>query len=97
MPSNYDSVSVLCKRLLSLSGIITLVCSIGTFSSWRNEEVVLRKQALEITQNLDSDSARIRTVNDWVYHNKGFAKNDRYFMVPSLCPTPLHVMELGGD
>ena len=97
MGNNYCYASEFSKRVLSLLGIITFACAIGIFSSWRNEEVVLRKQALEITQNLGSDSARIRTVNDWVYHNKGFAKNDRYFMVPSLGPTPLQVMELGGD
>src|SRR5437773_414757 len=87
---NYNySVSVFCKRVLLFSGAAAFACAIGIFSSWQNEEMVLRKRALEITQNLDSDSARIRAVNDWVYHNKGFAKNDRHFIVPSLGPTPL--------
>jgi hypothetical protein len=58
---------------------------------------MLWQQARAITENLHTDSARIRAVNDWVYHNKGFAKNDRYFIVPALGPTPIQVLEQGGD
>ncbi|HMD65325.1 MAG TPA: transglutaminase-like domain-containing protein, partial [Stellaceae bacterium] len=52
---------------------------------------------MAITENLKTDSARIRAINDWVYHNKGFVKNDRYFIVAALGPTPIQVMEQGGE
>jgi Transglutaminase-like superfamily len=77
-------------------GAIALACAIGLFFNWQQDNAVLRKQALTITAHLDNDSARVRAVNDWVYHNKGFDKNDQYFIVPALGPTPIQVMERGG-
>jgi hypothetical protein len=77
--------------------VSSLACAIGFFFNWRQDEAELRKQATAITAHLDTDSARIRAVNDWVYHNQGFAKNDQYFAVPALGPTPVQVMERGGD
>jgi hypothetical protein len=77
--------------------VTSLSCAIAVFLSWHQDEVVLRKEAMAITENLNTDSARIRAVNNWVYHNKGFAPNDRYFILPALGPTPIQVMEQGGD
>ena len=79
-----------------IAGIL-LTCAVGLFFSWRQDDLMLWQQARAITENLHTDSARIRAVNDWVYHNKGFAKNDRYFIMPTLGPTPIQVMEQGGD
>jgi hypothetical protein len=73
------------------------MCAIGLYFNWQQDNAVLRKQALAITVHLHSDSARIRAVNDWVFHNKGFGKNDQYFIVPALGPTPIQVMARGGD
>jgi hypothetical protein len=76
--------------------VIFLVCGIGLYFSWQQDNAVLRRQALTITAHLDSASARIQAVNDWVYHNKGFDKNDLYFVVSALGPTPIQVMARGG-
>ena len=78
-------------------GAVTLLCAVGVWFSWRQDEAVLLQHAARITENLKTDSARIRAVNDWVYQNKSFAKNDRYFFVPALGPTPIQVIEQGGD
>jgi hypothetical protein len=86
-----------CIKIGWLTGTVTLLCAVGVWFSWQQDEVVLRKQAAEITKASNTDSARVRAVNDWVYRNKGFAKNDRYFIVPALGPTPIQVMEQGGD
>jgi len=88
-----------CRRLGWVIGAIPLLSAIGVFFSWHQDEAVLRLRAEAITKNLntDTDSARIRAINDWVYHNKGFAKNDQYFMVAALGPTPIQVMEQGGE
>jgi hypothetical protein len=51
---------------------------------------------MAVTAHLDNDSARIRAVNNWVYHNKGFEPNNQYFIIPALGPTPVQVMERGG-
>src|SRR6266478_5690492 len=79
------------RRVRRLTGAISM------FLSWHQDEMVLRQQAMAITENLYSDFARIHTVNNWVYHNKGFGKNHRYFILPALGPTPIQVMEQGGD
>jgi hypothetical protein len=73
------------------------LCAIGVFFTWHQDEVVLRLQAEAITKNVNTDSARIHAINDWVFHNKGFLKNERYFIVAALGPTPIQVMEQGGE
>ncbi len=72
-------------------------CAVELFFDWRHDDSVLHRQAMAITAGIDRDSRRIRAVNDWVYHNKGFAKNNEFFIVPALGPTPVQVMERGGD
>src|SRR5438093_11581299 len=85
------------RNLMIFAAAIPLICAISLYFSWQQDNAVLLRQALAITAHLDSDSARIRAVNDWVYHNQGFAKNHRYFLVPALGPTPGQVMQHGGD
>jgi len=86
-----------CRNIAILAGAISLACAIGLFFNWREDNALLRRQALAITAHLDTDSAKIRAVNDWVYHNQGFGKNDQYFAVSALGPTPVQVMKRGGD
>ena len=86
-----------CWRVGWLAGAIFLSCAITLFLSWHHDEMVLRRQAVAITKNLNTDSARIRAVNHWVYQNKGFAPNEGYFVIPAFGPTPIQVMERGGD
>jgi len=85
------------RKVGRLAAAIPLACAIGLFFNWQQDNALLQKQARAITEHLHINSARIRAVNDWVYHNKGFAKNDQYFIVSALGPTPVQVMERGGD
>lgn len=71
--------------------------ALGVFAGWQHDNALLHQQAVKITTNLNTDSGRIRAINDWVYQNKGFGKNDHYFIVPALGPTPVQVLEFGGD
>ena len=84
------------RNLIIFSAAIPLICAISLYFNWRQDNAVLRRQVLAITAHLDSDSARIQAVNDWVYHNKGFDPNDQYFVVSALGPTPIQVMARGG-
>ena len=84
------------RNLIIFAAAIPLICAISLYFNWQQDNAVLRRQALAIAAHLDSDSARIRAVNDWVYHNQGFGKNDHYFLVPALGPTPIQVMQHGG-
>jgi hypothetical protein len=84
------------RKVGILAGAVALACAIGLYFNWQQDNAVLRKQAMAITAHLHIDSERIRAVNDWVYHNKGFDRNDQYFIVPALGPTPVQVLERGG-
>jgi hypothetical protein len=77
--------------------MVTLAWAIGLFFSWQRDNAVLRERVMMITVHHDAISARIRAVNDWVYHNKGFDKNNQYFVLSALGPTPIQVMAQGGD
>ncbi len=76
---------------------LPLAGSAGLLADWRHDNSVIGQEAQKITANLKSDSARIVAVNDWVYHHQGFGKNSSYFLVPALGPTPIQVLERGGD
>ncbi len=85
------------RRIGTILAVIPLVFAVEVWSSWISDNAVLKERALVITAGLTSDSARIRIINDWVYHNHGFGKNNQFFVVPALGPTPVQVLETGGD
>jgi hypothetical protein len=76
---------------------LPLAGAAGLLEDWRHDNSVIGREAQKITANLTSDSARIVAVNDWVYHHQGFGKNSSHFLVPALGPTPIQVLERGGD
>lgn len=83
-------------RIGIIVAVLPLACAIGVWSSWESDNTVLRQQALAVTAGLTSASARIVAVNNWVYHHKGFS-TDRFFLLPAFGPTPIQVLESGGD
>jgi hypothetical protein len=104
--------AVFCARnwFKTIVTAIPFACALGLFVDWQHDNAILRQHAATITKNLLTDSARIRAINDWVYHQQGFGKNaagfaragsldnaDRFFIVPALGPTPIQVLESGGD
>jgi hypothetical protein len=85
------------RRVRVALAVIPLFFATGLFVDWQHDNSIIRRQALEVTRNLTTDAERILAVNDWVYHDKGFGKNAAYFIVPSLGPTPVQVLQRGGD
>jgi hypothetical protein len=75
--------------LLVLSGTICV--------DWSRENVILRRQAREVTKGSPSRSDAIIALNHWVYGHEGFAKNHNYFLLEPLGPTPLQILHSGGD
>jgi hypothetical protein len=76
---------------------IPFACALGLFVDWQHDNAIIHQQAIMITWNLSTDSTRIHSVNEWVYHNQGFDKNYNYFILPALGPTPIQVLKSGGD
>jgi hypothetical protein len=84
-------------RSTALFAAIPAACAVGIWFSWVNDNAVLREKAVAVTAGLTSDPGKISAINHWVYRNQGFGKNERFFLVPALGPTPNQVLESGGD
>ena len=70
---------------------------IAAYLSWASDRAILREVALRETERYDNVPQRIRALNSWVYRNRGFAKNANYFALARLGPTPVQVLQYGGD
>src|SRR5215471_668484 len=84
-------------RSTAALALLPLACAMAIWMSWLNDNAVLREAAMAVTRDLTTPSAKIIAINHWVYHNQEFAPNDRYFLIPDLGPTPIQVLESGGD
>jgi hypothetical protein len=80
-----------------LLAVLSLLVAVGLYWSNAEDARLLREQALRVTAGLVTSEAKIEALNDWVYHNQGFAKNPHYFWSQKLGPTPRQVFEAGGD
>ena len=76
---------------------ILIACAVAIWVSWLNDNAVLRDKAIAVTNGLTTVSAKIIAINQWVYRNQGFAPNKRYFLIPALGPTPVQVLQSGGE
>jgi len=77
----------------AVSAVFTLYC----FWELQKENHLLREQALAVTLGVEGRGDKVEVLNDWVYHNQGFAKNQSYFLLKALGPTPEGVLRRGGD
>lgn len=86
-------LSRLCAGLAGLG----LLLAGSLYVAVLRDDAVLREQAETVTRDLASTEAKLAALNDWVYHNQGFKKNDQYFLWSRLGPTPNQVLASGGD
>jgi len=84
-------------RVGAMLAVIPLAGAIGAWSSWEHDNAVLQEEAVAVTAGLTTAGAKISAISHWVYRNQGFGKNDRFFLTPALGPTPIQVLESGGD
>ena len=84
--------------LLVVLAVLLLSAAGWLYAQYLAESRLLRQVA---TQAVGPDMAYperlLERLNHWVYNNQGFAKNPRFFLSPRLGPTPLQVLESGGD
>jgi len=88
--------------LAILVGVVLLGGAGLLYAAYRRESRVLRAAAIGAVAAVDADHRRdpartLERLTHWVYDNQGFAKNSRYFLSPRCGPTPLQVLESGGD
>ena len=83
-----------CAVLLGvMAGLAGSIISI----SWIRDCRRLSAIAQSVARDAGRDSERILALTEWVYGNQGFQKNKRYYLIPSFGPTPIDVLEHGGD
>ena len=66
-------------------------------ASWLGDRARLRAVAEQVAGAPMSEGDRLTRVVAWVYGNQGFAKNHGRFLLAGLGPTPVQVLEKGGD
>ena len=81
----------------AVAAAVLTILSGAAYINWSLSNLVLRRQALDVTQATTTPSGAIIALNNWVYSHRGFAKNKSYFIVKALGPTPVQVLQSGGD
>lgn len=86
----------LSSTICFLLSIIFLIFSIICYVSYKIDLSHLRSIIrTDISTSTSPDV--FESINHWVYQNKGFQENPDYFLFKSLGPTPIQVLEKGGD
>ncbi|MFZ2884351.1 MULTISPECIES: hypothetical protein [Nitrosomonas] len=83
-------VAALFTFLSSMAGIYVLF-------DWRSDNKELLTFAQTVIRGNNVNGQDIERLNDLVYHTGGFAKNNHYFFLSSLGPTPIQILREGGD
>lgn len=84
------------SNILFLISIVFLILSLIFYISYRNDISFLR--SIVRTHITTENSPEVfESINHWIYQNKGFEKNPDYFLFKSLGPTPIQVLNRGGD
>lgn len=93
--------SAFAKRLgalLMLVGFALIGFGIVSYLRYVEESEVLDALANEIIADQGAEPGDVlERLTHWVYGNKGFAKNQNKYVFSGLGPTPLQVLESGGD
>ena len=86
----------LSSSICFLLSIISLIFSIGCYISYKDDISYLRSIVLTKIST-DHSPEVFEFINHWVYQNHGFKENPDHFLFKSLGPTPIQVLEKGGD
>ena len=84
--------------VLLLSAFFFAAVSLYAWERYLDESDRLRQLAYEVIGMAPSSPTdTLQRLNTWVFHNRGFAKNRHYFLIQKFGPTPVQVLEYGGD
>ena len=83
-------------NIFFLMSIVFFILSLICYISYKNDISFLR--SIVRTQISTENSPKVfESINHWIYQNKGFKKNQEFFLFKSLGPTPIQVLKQGGD
>jgi hypothetical protein len=84
------------SNIFFLMSIIFFLLSIICYISYKNDILYLRS-IIRNHISVENSPKIFEAINHWVYQNKGFNKNQDFFLFESLGPTPIQVLNQGGD
>jgi len=85
------------KYFFVLVSLAAFVCAALLLISIKLDERRLDQAVAGQLASTPNTGAFVEELNHWVYNNQGFAKNRGYFLIKKLGPTPVQVLEAGGD
>ena len=85
------------KRCVAAISVIAFTASLLLLISIKFDEKVLDQVIASQISSRPNTGAFVEEMNQWVYNNQGFEKNYRSFLFRDLGPTPIQVLESGGD
>lgn len=86
----------LCINTFLCLALILFVAAQLTYISYK-KDMLLLKAVVHAHISPQYSPTLFETANHWVYQNQGFKKNHNFFLLPALGPTPVQVLEKGGD
>ncbi len=87
-------------RIASLSVVVGVgfaAVAAVLFVSWKQDVALLQEVALRETAAYETVAQKVTNLNSYVYCKGGFAKNRGYYILKRWGPTPIQVLENGGD
>lgn len=84
------------SKIFFLISIIFFIFSLISYISYKNDILYLRS-IVRTNMSTENSPGVFESINHWVYQNKGFKKNQDFFLFKSLGPTPIQVLNQGGD
>ncbi|MFA5984832.1 MAG: hypothetical protein WC782_12520 [Methylococcaceae bacterium] len=75
---------------------IFLIAAVGIYASYKSD-LAKFKQIINSEISSERQPDLFVAINHWIYQNQGFKKNQHYFLLKPLGPTPMQVLENGGD
>lgn len=82
---------------LLIASIAAFFCAALLFISIKLDQRILDRAIAGQINAKPGSGELVEELNHWVYNNQGFAKNKGYFFFRRLGPTPIHVLQSGGD
>lgn len=84
------------SNIFILMSIVFFILSIISYISYKNDISYLRS-IVRANISIENSPKVFELINHWIYQNKGFKKNQDFFLFKSLGPTPIQVLNQGGD
>jgi hypothetical protein len=85
------------RKAVLIVAAVAFGCSAFLLVSRYRDDQVIKSAVSGHIRSIPGTGIFIEELNSWVYQNKGFRKNNGFFLVRALGPTPRQVLEEGGD